>query len=249
MRTRRILAAGLAVLLSIGAVTAVGAEPLLKRDSGIAWLGEGNHMFLRDRNGVLKQLQSAISDLVGMDDTNVYCLTGSGRLYAVRIDGTFSSVISVSPQEEELAKYRQAASYELTQAGILYQLQEDGTRRMLAVSVKAACSTQNAIYYAVESGTQCLLKCAPLTDAAMQAFTEQQLPRILSLTASDCAIAAVAEDHSIDVFSLDTPQKLHFDAISALTERAAFTNGTLFRYKPDEHGGWQIGRASCRERV
>ncbi len=242
---RRIVAAltVLALLLpSLGAF----AAPVMRGPGGTAWLGADNHMFLIDGEGTLKELPSAIADIIGIDGENIYCTTASGRLYAVRLDGSASSLVNAAPTEEELAAYRPATVYELHD-GVLSRTGADGTPTVIAADVIAFAESDTALWFVrAESTGACTLNALPLaTDAAALApiirlVTEVRRPVSMILTPD--ALTMVCEDHSVQVLDLETESLVQLPAISDRTASAAVMQGKLYRYAADG-SGWRVENA------
>lgn len=78
------------------------ADPVITNGSYVSYLGEENHLFLINPEGVTLTLRSTIVDLVGMNDTQMYCLTAEGRLYGIMLDGSATNIVSAAPTAADL---------------------------------------------------------------------------------------------------------------------------------------------------
>ena len=92
------LIAALLMTLAIGA----SAAPYVTNGSYESYLGESNHLYLLDPAGGAKVLRATIVDLVGMDDQQLYCLTAEGRLYAIKLDGSSTAIVSLLESASDL---------------------------------------------------------------------------------------------------------------------------------------------------
>ena len=84
----------LSVLLTISLCVGACASPLLTNGSATTYIGENNYMYLETPDGTLRRLQVPMRDLLGMDQDHLYCLTADNKIYAVRLDGSSSSMVS-----------------------------------------------------------------------------------------------------------------------------------------------------------
>ncbi len=234
----------LAALLALTAAAAAG--PVLTSENGTVWLGADNHLFFRDPAGVVKELPSAIGDLIGMDAENIYCLSMNGRLYAVRTDGSATVQVSAAPTQEELDALRAAPVFKLTDGKLVLTL-PGSAEQPVAEGALAACANAKTLYYVVSEGGRYLLKAVPFADtAAAQALT----PATVAAAAEPSAMWA--GEHSVAIMTADSRVLVYrepdrtlntFSALSVPVDAAVAEDGKLFRYARTEAGLWQVQQA------
>ena len=245
---RRVLAAALVMMLFAGTAA---ASPLLTRENGTAWLGENNYLFVKDGAGVVKQLPSPIADIIGMDDTNLYCMTAGKRLYAVRLDGSSSSAVGTNPTEEQLAKYLAQPSYTLEE-GTLALVQPDGSRSQIASNVLAAAENDAQVFYAVQDPDgKCRLYALPRLRDAMTlepvVFEPVEVPAPEALFVSKEAAVLVHPDKTMTLVNLQGGASMQIPAAAADLAAAVYTNGKLFQYRLAGDHDWQLISAAGME--
>ena len=91
-------------LLALVLAASAMAEPIISDGVHTAYLGRENYLFLTATGAPTRYLERPIIDLVGIDDTQLYCLTKDGRLFAVLLDGSSSTLVSLAPTEEDFAR-------------------------------------------------------------------------------------------------------------------------------------------------
>ena len=230
---RKALTVSAALLLLTASAQAV---PLLMDGTYTSYLGESNYLYLEDAEGGQKVLRSAIADIVGMRDDRLYCLTPEGRLYAIRLDGTGTSIVSAAPTEEDLLACASPAAYTLSEDGLLsLQTEEDSLPTAIAKGVEAACANGDTVVYAADGALYRL----PAGDAAAQPeLLTAYDGEAMSLFASRDSAALTLTDGTVLVCSLTDPAAgaTVLPADGTAVHAAAAVNGQVFRYTMDESG-------------
>ena len=237
---KRLLCAVLALAM-LGVMFAASADPMLTHRGNIAWLGERNYLYLRDARGTVKQLPSAIANLVGMDDESIYCTTASGRLYAVRLDGSASSIVSTDPSEAELFSYRIAPPYDLTD-GVLALLDENGGRELITDNVVMAAAGENAVYYVTAEDTRFYLHACPVGGGQLGAFVETEVNEPESMAVSLNALALLDVNGNILLENLQTGEIMNQTSISDAVKVVAYVDDLLFQYQVTPSGTYETLR-------
>lgn len=235
---KRKLILGLCLAVTLGLLGTALAEPVLTDGHYTAWLGENNNLFLVDEAGAVKTMSTPMADLVGMDEENLYCLTrDTGRLYAIRLDGSASSIVSLNPTEEDFAACATSLPYTL-QDGTLNRVNADSTTTPIATGVLAASSNGENIFYVTQpEGGQPTLTSVPVTvsDTPVVQLT-QTVSAPLSMIATPGYVTIVTESHAVQVVNLLDWSLTEVPAASESTMKAACIDGTLYRYTQDENG-------------
>ncbi len=239
---RRMLAALTALALLLPCLSA-SAAPVVQYQGSTAWLGADNHMFLLDAAGVLKELPSAIADIIGIDGTYIYCTTAGGRLYAVRTDGSASSLVDAAPTEETPQARRPVSAFTLAD-GLLSRVVPEGNAVPLSADVVCYAESEDALWFvrADVNGVYTLNTLALTADPNALApiiRVAAQVQKPLSVTLTPAAVTLVTEDHAVQVVDLQTETLTDFPAASDRTEAAAVMNGRLIRYAA-EGQGWRV---------
>ena len=220
------------------------AEPMVNADGYTAWLGESSHMYLQDPTGVVKVLRYPIADIVSIANGNVYALAQDGRLFAIRVDGSQTLVLSNAPTEADIAAVTVQPAFEVTE-GALYLLRADGTKHLAATSVTAAAANSDRVFFITQTQTGVTTLKAITLSSVSNAVTAPQ-PIILgmgvtdpiSMTATEDALAIVNADRSVTVLSLIDMSRQEYPAISADTALAVVVGTELMRYTQNEQGWW-----------
>ncbi len=244
---RRITAALLAGAAALTLAGSAAADPVLTGSGKTAWLGESNYLYLQEASGLIRQLPSPIIDLVGMDGTNIYCLTITGRLYAVRLDGSASSVAAAAPKAEELETYKTRLPYSLKEGG-LYRTDAAGGGMLLAADTLLWCANENAVFYVTrDADGTCRLQGQPMGRESMTlgavVYPAAAVPEPATLFAGSEAVALVGLDHAVTVYNLQSGDTVTLPASSEATAAAVYANGRLFRYTVYPGGGWTLEKA------
>ena len=217
---------------------AASADPMLTHRGNIVWLGERNYLYLRDTQGTVKQLPSAIANLVGMDEDSIYCMTASGRLYAVRLDGSASSIVSSNPSQEELLSYRINPPYELTD-GALTLISESGEQEPIADHVEIAAAGNNAVYYVTEEGGRYDLRAYALPGGQLYGFQIAEVNEPVCLTVSLNAVALLDVNGNIFLENIQTGEIMNVTSISDAVKVAAYVDDQLFQYQVTPEGNYE----------
>lgn len=217
------------------------ADPVITNGSYVSYLGEENHLFLINPEGVTLTLRSTIVDLVGMNDTQMYCLTAEGRLYGIMLDGSATNIVSAAPTAADLENVASTPVFTLGEDGNLNILTEDGKSVVTTVpNVIAACRNATHVYF-ITSGTANTLNRVGIGGNAVEAIgSAPDAP--ISMFASDDAVTIVAGDHSlirVDLTST-TFASSYFAAISQNTAAAVSVGDKLYRFTYDEQNHYLL---------
>lgn len=122
-------------------------DPAMMKNGYTAWIGENDWLYLRDPAGGLKYMPSAMADLPAMDEENIYCLTASGALWSVRLDGTSSLILNQRADEAAIDAVIPEGRWRY----------EEGTIYIPALSTRIehgvlACEWGNTLYYVTQEG-------------------------------------------------------------------------------------------------
>ena len=228
------------MLLSLPAL----AEPMVTGDGYTAWLGESSHMYLEDPLGVTKVLRHPIADIISIQNGNVYALAQDGRLFAIRVDGSQTLILSNTPTEADIAAVAAQPAYVL-EDGALYLLRADGTRTLAATTVTVAAANSERLYFITQTQTGVTtLKSIALNTIGSSVTTPTPtllgmgVADALSMTATGDALAIVGPDHSVTVLSLIDLSRQEYAAISTDTTLAVVVGTELMRYTQNEQGWW-----------
>ena len=245
---KRILATILAVALLTLSVAA--AEPAFEMNGNTVWLGADNHLFLTDTTGVVKELPSYIADIIGMDETNIYCTTNSGKLYAVRVDGSASTQISAEPTEEQLNQYRNNSPYLLAEGSLIIPVNES-ENTTISNDVVVFAANESELWFVRKE----LTGSYSLNVMEIAAETETLAPVIcsmavvnepVSMTLTRDAVTLVDAQHTVLVFLIEDSSIQSYPATSELTAAASYINGKLFRYAKEDNG-WRTESVEAAE--
>lgn len=236
MKKKWIAALCAGLMLTAATAATACAEPMLTDGEHTAWIGANNFFYLRAGEST-KELGSAMHDLLGMDAENYYCLTQTGMIYAVGIDGTApTKVVSVGATPEQIATYRQQPLYTL-ENGSLKVPQADGTAREISAKALAACTDTKTLYYVEQpDGGQPTLKAAQLDPTAPAVLMTKTVKAPMAMTVSDNCVTLLAEDRSIQVVDLSNWQVMDIAAKSQNTAYAFMMTGDLYTLTVDADG-------------
>ena len=238
-----------AALLTVSAAT---AEPTLEMNGSTVWLGADNHLFLTDATGVVKELPSYIADIIGMDETNIYCTTNSGKLYAVRVDGSASTQVSAQPDEEILVKYRTVSPYTLAEGTLTMPMNENQSS-MIASDVVAFASDEKELWFVRRELTGgCSLNVMEIGEQTqMLAPVIRNMAVVnepVSMTLTRDAVTLVDAQHAVQVYMIADAALHNYPAVSDQTAAASCMNGKLFRYIKVENG-WKTESVEASQAV
>lgn len=228
------LIAALLMTLAIGA----SAAPYVTNGSYESYLGESNHLYLLDPAGGAKVLRATIVDLVGMDDQQLYCLTAEGRLYAIKLDGSSTAIVSAAPTAEDIEKVASKPVYTL-ENGVLALL-NGGTAQPFASNVLAAAYNGVDVYYIQQGTTNTLFRVNMASPVLMRTEICAAVDAPVSLIATQESVTMVAGDHSIIIVNLQDSSRRYEAATSVNTAAAVYVNGQLFRYTQDANGHYLL---------
>lgn len=220
------------------------AEPMVTAEGYTAWLGESSHMYLEDPMGATKVLRHPIADIVSIANGNVYAVAQDGRLFAIRLDGTQTIVLSSAPTEADIAAVTRQADFTLHE-GALY-VRRNGVDQLLATSVTAAAANDDRIFFLTQTTTGVTsLKAIQRSSLSgsqtlMPTLLGMGVPDPLSMTATSDALAILGSDRSVTVISLIDMSRQTHAALSAGTARAVALGTQLMRYTQNDQGWWLL---------
>ena len=226
------LAAGLALCFS----SAV-AEPMVTNGTYTAYLGENNWMYLVSPDGTTRYMRTAMADLPSMQEDTLYCLTASGSLWSVMLDGSSSTIVSQAPTEDDFAQITAAPVYSLND-GVL-TIENTGAQ---ADQVLMACSNGDRVYYIrQEQGQEPYLSYldaqANILAVAPQTWT---VAAPLSMTATNAYVCIVTEEHALQILRIADGQMSQLPAVSENTVKAiCLDTGMVIRYTISELNAWE----------
>ncbi|MBQ8536166.1 MAG: peptidoglycan-binding protein, partial [Clostridia bacterium] len=204
-KLRLALVCTLVLALSLGSVMSALADVMLTNGQQTAYIGADDYLYLVDANGGTKVMRTAVTDIVAMNETMLYCLA-NGALYQVKLDGSASSIVSSQPTEELLNSIR-VKNFTLTE-GVLTHTQ-NGQQITVASNVLYAAQGVDALYYLETTDTGVMLKQYPLTvnPLALPATTligPAMVPNPIALAASENAVVILGENGMAAVVNLTT---------------------------------------------
>ena len=231
-----------ALLLALPAL----AEPMVSADGYTAWLGESSHMYLQDPLGSQKVLRYPIADIIAIADGSVYAVAQDGRLFAIRVDGSQTLVLSTAPTETDIAAVAPAAPFVL-ESGALYALRTDGTRQLLSTAVTVAAANEDRIFFITQTQTGVTsLKAVPMT--VLTGSDPNVLPTLLgmgvenpvSMTATQDGLAIVGSNGTVTVLSLIDMSRREYPGSTSEVTRAVALGTQVLRYAQNEQGWWLL---------
>ena len=241
---KRLFALLFCALLVVCAATA-SASPCLTDGEHVAWIGGDSAVYLRAPGGNIRQSTFAVSDQLGMSDTEFYCLGQDHYVYALQLDGQSGRLALQNPTEEELAAVSERG----------FQLEENRLtvgEVVLSETALAADSSGRRICWAEKEGEAIVLKYrdlvievqpgeVPAVPADVRiALAGRVGPAPLSLILSRDALTLTAADHSVLVINPETGFCLESAAAQWQTEDAVAAEGQLYRYVRDKDGAWML---------
>ena len=242
------------ILLTAALLTATAAiaEPTLEMNGSTVWLGADNHLFLTDATGVVKELPSYIADIIGMDETNIYCTTNSGKLYAVRVDGSASTQVSAQPDEEILTQYKTVSPYMLAEGTLNLPVNEDQSS-IIANDVVVFTSDEKALWFVRRELTGAfslnVMEIAEQTQMLAPVIKSMAVVNEpVSMTLTRDAVTLVDAQHAVQVYVIADAALQNYPAASDLTAAASYMNGKLFRYAKEENG-WRTESVEATQAV
>ena len=187
---KRLLAAALTLILMLGQTGVSLAAPSVTGDKYTAYIGDKNHLYLTDNlTKATRVLPTAITDILSMTDTLLYCIASGGSLYSVNLDGSGSTQVAATPTKEQIDALRQTTPYTL-ENGALSILQNGTPYQIAPAFVVAATATHDTLYYAELTTQGIILKSYPLNQSNLQGA----LPAITTIGAAYMTPVALYSD-------------------------------------------------------
>lgn len=238
-----------ALLLTLCA-TAMAA-PVLSSNGYTAYLGESNYLYLRDPAGVTRVLRRPIKDLVAMNDTELFCLTEAGQLYGIMLDASDTRIVSATPTEDDLNGVKTAPLFTL-ENGVLTLTRENSDPVELSQTAIAAAVNDTTLYYVetVDGTARLMSQLLDSSSALISALTQPYemgsvSPNVVSITATEDAVAMVKDDHSITAVNLTDNSFHEFTANADTTTLAISIGNKLIRVHEDTlNGGYTVESTS-----
>ena len=241
---RRMILCLAALMLALPALT--GAEPAITLNGTTVWLGTENHLFLRTPDSLIRELPMFITDVIGLDEKNAWCLTEDGRLCSVQLGSTYSGIVSADPSQELLDAHRIQTPYTLAE-GVLSRGEAGVSLMPLAAGVLMMAADDAGVWFVCQltEDTWTLNHCAvPEENGSPLPVIESaaRVRRPVSLTLTADAVTLVDENHAVQVYSPAQKTLSEFPAAAQETFAAAYADGKLFRYAKTEKG-WRTESA------
>ena len=231
--SKQLLALSCLVLVLMLGATAV-AEPLLTNGTDTAYLGQNNWLYLQGKDGSTRHLKTPIADVVGIDDEKMYCVTTTGALWSVNLDGSASAIIASRPREEDFASVAMPQVYTL-EGGVLTIL---SSNEIISINAIAASATPDALYYVERmiDGSHMLIEKA--LDGSHEKNRAMYVGKPVAINASMQYVCLVTEQRTVQVIDLSCWGMLEFPATSADTAAAIFAKDKLIRFTKNEIGDY-----------
>lgn len=231
-------------LLALVLAASAMAEPIISDGVHTAYLGRENYLFLTATGAPTRYLERPIIDLVGIDDTQLYCLTKDGRLFAVLLDGSSSTLVSLAPTEEDFARVAGEIPYTLEE-GVLVLRNDQGAELSGIPGVASVCMSGNQLYFVADNGVGgYALKCVTLPVTGLEAPVPQviryQVSKPVSMTASPTAVTLVTELQTAEIIDLASLSLETVPLANPQATRALCYDGKLITYTLDEAGHYQV---------
>ena len=214
------------------------ASPVITNRSVTAFIGESNYLFLQDAEGRLHRLPVPMADLVGMDESQVYCLTQENNLYGVRLDATASSIVASNATASAISKVSGPNVYTLN-SGILSRT-TDTVSTALSAHVVCACTDGETIYYVTRDPASAA---AALHLASVQADrpTDTMLESVkildpVSMHVSREALTLLSMDRRVQVISLMTGDTETLVFENQIITDAICIGSSVLVFRQDEDG-------------
>lgn len=232
MRCRILLLCAFLIILPV----IVLADPTLSNGSSAAWIGENSWLYLENETGTVKYMPTTMADIPAINDTDLFCITASGSLWSVRLDGTSSSIVAQIPTENDLAAIAPVPGYALEQGELRIFASSQIVQQVIAV-----CDNGRDVFYIIQDDDMsCRISMSSLTNETISLVSiSREVPEPISLYASAGYVTITAEDHSICLIDLQTWTIHTFPAFSSDTCAAVCQDGKLFRYTRTSLNAWQ----------
>ena len=244
---RWLMAAVLGIALLVFGVAA--ASPMLTDGKTMAWIGENNYLYLKTESGATRRLSVPVRDLLSMSETDLYCLMDGYSVYAIKRDGSGSSMLYRSATAEQIAALRDRR----------ITIQEGDLKAgdiLLSNIALDAVTDGGYVYYIVRSGGGYRLMQSPLP-TGMDRIAEMKTANLNGIrviepgymTVSRDAIVITAPDHSVMTISLQTGETRQVQAGLRQTVIAGWTDGKLYRYLSAGDEQWSLESAEAMEDI
>ena len=244
---KRLWIAALCAMLMALALPAL-ADPVVTDGSYLAYIGEEQHLFLEDAAGGVKTLRTAVSDIYGMRDGMLYCLTAENRIYAIVMDGTGpTTVVAAGTDPATLAAVDPWKLQNVDGRTFLLLTDSAGLERQLGEDVQLTARSRTHLWFVqpdtADPALPWRLSRYALDGSSALPEAAAQLPSLpLSLLATDEAVTAVQADHSIMVYeTADSLVAAHsYPAVSQETAAAFVKESKLYRFTADDLGRFTL---------
>ncbi len=231
----------LSVLLTISLCVGACASPLLTNGSATTYIGENNYMYLETPDGTLRRLQVPMRDLLGMDQDHLYCLTADNKIYAVRLDGSSSSMVSANAAPETIAHWRTQPDYELSNGILTCTI--NGKKMTLSESCLAACANHDTLFYIHQDGinSDIILRTEPLNAQVAATYSSHidglKTMKPISMSASKEAVCILGSDYSVQLISIATGEVQYILPTETTPDiaNAVYASGQVLTYTNDEN--------------
>ena len=212
-------------------------EPGLTNGVYTAYIGENNWLYLQNAEGTTKYMPSVIYDLPAMDDEKLYCISETGALWSVQLDGSASAIVSAEPTEEELSQLEETRGWTLRDGVLTVPEANRTVERVL-------CAAQNGtmLYYVTENASGVCAMTAMLTDASQSLLMVPTctVEKPVSLTVSTDYAVLVTEQRTLQLIDLQTWTVTEQAAPSEQTATAFCHEGKLYCYTRDADGHYVV---------
>ena len=238
--------AALCALMTALALPAL-ADPVVTDGTYLAYIGEEQHLFLEDAAGGVKTLRTAVSDIYGMRDGRLYCLTAENRIYAIVMDGTGpTTIVAAGTDPAALATGHSWKLQTVDSRTFLLVTDANGQDRQIGGDVTAAAQNRTDVWF-VQPDTENpalpwrLSRCALDGSGALPERAAQLAAQPLSLLVTDEAAVLVEADHSVTVYETAPGYAAHrYPAFSQETAAAFVRENRLYRFTVDAEGRYTL---------
>lgn len=225
----------LVLLVAVAFATSAMAASLVLGQGYTAYIGESNYLFLEDPNGSAKVLRAAISNLISMDETTLYCLTAEGRLYGIKLDGSGTEIVAANPTAADMEKYAQKLPY-ILEGQTLSVVPTTGSPIEVAQNVTAATANATNLFYMQTADGATSLYSASLTPTGGRIVPVRigdGVASPYSMYATKDYLTILQPDRTVSMVNLSNNAVTSAPAASQQTTAALFHNGNLIRYTSD----------------
>ena len=231
------LTVALALMLALGAAS---AAPVLTDGNTMAWIGENSYLYLKTESGAIRRLSMTVRDLLSFSDTDLYCLMDGGAIYAIRKDGSGSSMAARNATTEQIDQLRDQR--------ITLQEGDLKSGEMLLSNIALNAVTDGGyVYYVAKIWNGYRLMQTPLPSGLDRLSTMQtanlngiSVIEPANMTVSQEAVVITAPDGTIMTVSLETGKTTRIEAGRDLTSAAGWVDGKLYRYQAEIGDVWAL---------